>query len=71
MGRDELLKLWDAGDVHGLLLRVGEVWHDRYHPESRFVELLADNGEGVPLTRYVISSSPAGAPAAESHLVGG
>lgn len=69
--RDEVLNMLDAGDVHALMLRVGEMWRERYHPGARFVELLADNGEGVPLTRYVISSSPAGAPPVEFHLAGG
>lgn len=55
MDERELLALLRSGDVHQLLVRVGEMWLAKYSPDSRYAQLLADAGPGVPMQRVVIS----------------
>lgn len=48
MSRDELVRLYDAGDWYGLLLAVGRAWLARYHPEAQYAATAVHIGRGVP-----------------------
>lgn len=66
LSTQELTRLLESGDLHGLMLIVVAAWVARYHPESRFAVVSADMGGGVPSLIVPITptpSSPAREPA--------
>jgi len=60
MDPKEMLSLLERGDVHQLLVRVGEAWLEKYSPDSRYAQFMADAGPGVPMQRVVISGRRTG-----------
>jgi hypothetical protein len=70
MGRDELLRLFDAGDFYGLMLGVNAAWLAKDHPACRWACLVADVLPGAPAVRVVIpgfASASASPPLGEPH----
>lgn len=51
---NELARLAETGDLHGLMLEVNRRWAERYHPDSRFVSLMVDKGPGLPMVTEVV-----------------
>lgn len=48
MTREELIGLFDAGDLQGLLLAVGRNWLDTYYPDAEYASLVARLTDRLP-----------------------
>lgn len=60
MGRDELLRLFDAGDYYGLAVRANRLLLEKEHPEAEYAVLGVHIRNGVPdLMIPVLSPTPA------------
>lgn len=57
MTRDELVSMFEAGDLQALLLAVGRAWISRYFPSSDHATFVVDHGNGKMASMLVISSS--------------
>lgn len=62
MSRDEMLRLWDAGDFYGLVLAVNAAFAAKYHPGVRRGTMVFELGDGstlpIPIIPCPASSSP-------------
>lgn len=58
MDRETLVKLIEAGDLHGLMLTVGKQWLQKYHYEAEYATLLVQHREGVADTIITIQAEP-------------
>lgn len=57
MSAEELIRLFERGDLHGLMLAVSREWARRYHPEIPSFSLVGSGGPGrKPLLYPLISS---------------
>jgi hypothetical protein len=61
MDAKELLKLVEAGDLHGLMLYVNRAWLTAYYPEADHASLVVGLGRRLPVTQLVIPSSASAA----------
>lgn len=61
MNRDELLKLIEAGDLHGLMLTVGRAWVEKYYSGSE-ASIMVPFGPGRPALDYPLNSPGASSP---------
>lgn len=60
MNADELVRVLSQGDIHGLLLRVGDLWLATYKPRSRFAVLIVDEGsDETPQSRVTFPRAAA------------
>lgn len=55
MSRDELIQMFDAGDLYGLLLGVGRAWLAKHHPDSEYAVVLAELAPGIPPVQVTIT----------------
>ena len=57
MNADELLKLLDAGDLHGAMLGVVRMWLERYYAESLGLGVFVWVHADLPPVRITIPAS--------------
>lgn len=58
MSRDEVLRLYDAGDLYGMLLAVGRAWLAKDHPEVQHAAVCGHIGRGIPELIVPLIPSP-------------
>ena len=69
MDRNEMLRLFDAGDWYGLMLRSVRQLLDREHPEVKWACVVGEIGVGIPALRITIpGAASASLPLAERPL---
>jgi len=48
MSREELLAMFDAGDLYGAFVRLGRAWLAKDHPEAQYAATAVHIGRGLP-----------------------
>jgi hypothetical protein len=62
MGRDELLRLFDAGDYYGLALGANGLLLEKCHSEAEYAVLAVHLRDGVPDLMLPVISAAASSP---------
>jgi hypothetical protein len=48
ISRDDVLKMFDTGDLYGLVLSVGRAWVGKDHPKAQYGLIVVHLGDNVP-----------------------
>ena len=52
--REELIAMYDAGDLYGLFLMASRNWLAKYHPEAQSAATIVDFGREQPMLHMPI-----------------
>lgn len=52
-----LMAMVNGDNIQGAMEFINRVWMNTYRPKARFASVMVDEGEGIPMSRIIITSA--------------